>query len=226
MSKQGTNGSEIHRIKEFTHYNREEFERMYKICKPLIRKLSKNVDSRRFNVSQDIIQSYFWDKFLYVYNKYQDIYTEDRLKATLITSLQIFKNKLLRNAYTKQAEFNQELTSLEELFDNSKEDKDDNQQEFDNIIENESGENKFSIMFHEYMREKLTPDEYLLFVTELDPPMFLKERMKEAHGKLSTLNLIEYFELPKTQRASDYISNMRTHIKNTIKEAKEYFSKR
>ena len=28
MSKQGTNGSEIHRIKEFTHYNREEFERM------------------------------------------------------------------------------------------------------------------------------------------------------------------------------------------------------
>lgn len=41
MSKQGTNGSEIHRIKEFTHYNREEFERMYKICKPLIKKLSK-----------------------------------------------------------------------------------------------------------------------------------------------------------------------------------------
>ena len=53
-----------------------------------------------------------------------------------------------------------------------------------------------------------------------------KEKMKEAHGKLSTLNLIEYFELPKTQRAADYISNMRTHIKNTIKEAKEHFSKR
>ena len=49
MSKQGTNGSEIHRIKEFTHYNREEFERMYKICKPLIKKLSKNIDSRRYN---------------------------------------------------------------------------------------------------------------------------------------------------------------------------------
>lgn len=32
------------------------------------------------------------------------------------------------------------------------------------------------------MREKLTPDEYLIFVTELDPPMFLKEKMKEAHG--------------------------------------------
>lgn len=81
-------------------------------------------------------------------------------------------------------------------------------------------------MLHEYMREKLTPDEYLIFVTELDPPIFLKEKMKEAHGKLSTLNLIEYFELPKTQRAADYISNMRTHIKNTIKEAKEHFSKR
>ena len=93
-------------------------------------------------------------------------------------------------------------------------------------IENEPEENNFSNMLHEYMREKLTPDEYLIFVTELDPPMFLKEKMKEAHGKLSTLNLIEYFELPKTQRAADYISNMRTHIKNTIKEAKEHFSKR
>ena len=154
MSKQGTNGSEIHRIKEFTHYNRGEFERMYKICKPLIKKLSKNIDSRRFNVSQDIIQSYFWDKFLYVYNKYQDKYTEDRLKATLITSLQIFKNKLLRNAYTRQAEFNQELISFEELFDNSKEDKDDNQEK--GIIENEPEENNFSNMLHEYMREKLT----------------------------------------------------------------------
>lgn len=69
MSKQGTNGSEIHRIKEFTHYNREEFERMYKICKPLIKKLSKNIDSRRFNVNQDIIQSYFGiNSYMYIIN--------------------------------------------------------------------------------------------------------------------------------------------------------------
>ena len=69
MSKQGTNGSEIHRIKEFTHYNREEFERMYKICKPLIKKLSKNIDSRRFNVSQDIIQSIQLNSRLIIYHE-------------------------------------------------------------------------------------------------------------------------------------------------------------
>lgn len=91
MSTKNTNGSEIHRIKEFTNYNREQFEKLYRLCKPLVRNLSRSIDSRRFNVSQDIIQSYFWDKFLYVYNKYQDRYDEERLKATLLTSLQIFK---------------------------------------------------------------------------------------------------------------------------------------
>lgn len=128
MSTKNTNGSEIHRIKEFTNYNREQFEKLYRLCKPLVRNLSRSIDSRRFNVSQDIIQSYFWDKFLYVYNKYQDRYDEERLKATLLTSLQIFKNKLLRNAYTKQAEFNQELTSLDTLFDNNKECLDDSEE--------------------------------------------------------------------------------------------------
>lgn len=34
MSTKNTNGSEIHRIKEFTNYNKEQFEKLYRLCKP------------------------------------------------------------------------------------------------------------------------------------------------------------------------------------------------
>lgn len=217
MVNRGTQGSEIHRIKPFSHYNGDQFERLYKLCKPLVRNLSRNIDARRFNVSNDIIQSYFWDKFLYVYNKYQDEYDEERLKATILTSLQIFKNKLLRNAYTPQAEFNQELTSFEVLYDNNKEWLDDS--------EESNSKEELSNRFNGYLMDKLSPDEYLLFRTELDPPPFFKERITQSHGKLSILHLIDFFELPRDKRSQTMLTNMRKHIKEVLDQAKVEFKR-
>ena len=217
MPTKNTNGSEIHRIKEFTDYNRDQFEKLYKLCRPLVRNLSRSIDSRRFNVSQDIIQSYFWDKFLYVYNKYQHKYDEERLKATLLTSLQVFKNKLLRNAYTKQAEFNQELTSLDILFDNNKEYPDD--------TEDTEYKQELSDRFNQFMMDNLTPDEYLVFRIELDPPPFFTERIIQSHGKLSILHLVDFFELPRNGKSQTILTNMRKHIKETLEKAKKEFKR-
>lgn len=217
MPTKNTNGSEIHRIKEFTDYNRDQFEKLYKLCRPLVRNLSRSIDSRRFNVSQDIIQSYFWDKFLYVYNKYQHKYDEERLKATLLTSLQVFKNKLLRNAYTKQAEFNQELISLDILFDNNKEYLDD--------TEDTEYKQELSDRFNQFMMDNLTPDEYLVFRIELDPPPFFTERIIQSHGKLSILHLVDFFELPRNGKSQTILTNMRKHIKETLEKAKKEFKR-
>ena len=217
MPTKNTNGSEIHRIKEFTDYNRDQFEKLYKLCRPLVRNLSRSIDSRRFNVSQDIIQSYFWDKFLYVYNKYQHKYDKERLKATLLTSLQVFKNKLLRNAYTKQAEFNQELTSLDILFDNNKEYLDD--------TEDTEYKQELSDRFNQFMMDNLTPDEYLVFRIELDPPPFFTERIIQSHGKLSILHLVDFFELPRNGKSQTILTNMRKHIKETLEKAKKEFKR-
>lgn len=217
MPTKNTNGSEIHRIKEFTDYNRDQFEKLYKLCRPLVRNLSRSIDSRRFNVSQDIIQSYFWDKFLYVYNKYQHKYDGERLKATLLTSLQVFKNKLLRNAYTKQAEFNQELTSLDILFDNNKEYLDD--------TEDTEYKQELSDRFNQFMMDNLTPDEYLVFRIELDPPPFFTERIIQSHGKLSILHLVDFFELPRNGKSQTILTNMRKHIKETLEKAKKEFKR-
>lgn len=207
----GNNGSELHRLTELKPYDQDLFNRMYKTCKPLIRRLTKGVDSRRFNVSQDIIQSYFWDKFLYVFNKYQDKYDEERLKATILSSLQTFKSKLLRNAYTKQAEFNQELTSLENLFDNNKELLDDSEE---SRIKEEQ-----SLEFHKYMKEHLTQDEYLVMQIQLDPPKWFEDKIKESHGKLSILHLIDYFELPRDKTSINFFSRIRKNIQKTLEQA-------
>lgn len=210
-TKTNYNGSEIHRIKEFSHYDRDRFEKLYQTCKPLIRKLALGVDSRRFNLTPDIIQSYFVDKFLYVYNKYQDEYSDERLKATLISSLQIYKKKLLKNAYNTSAEFNQSLTSLEELFDNSKEDKD---------IEEDERDNKKELMelLQTYMKNHLSPDEYLLWRTELDPPELIKA--KNVNSRISILSLIDFFELPRDNKSAKLISQMRKNIKDRLIQAR------
>ena len=152
MQRNGLNGSELHRLTEFTHYDPKVFNRIYGQCKPLIRKLAKQIDARRYNVSRDIIVSYFEDKLLYVYNKYQDRYDENRLKATILSSLSIYKNKLLRAAYNSQAEFNQELTSFEDVLERDKELVDD--------IETVEMREDIHERFHQYMREHLTEDEY------------------------------------------------------------------
>lgn len=210
ITMKGNNGSELHRLTELKPYDEDLFNRLYKTCKPLIRRLTMGVDSRRFNLTPDIINSFFWDKFLYVFNKYQDEYDEERLKATLLSSLQTYKSKLLRNAYTKQAEFNQKLTSFEVLFYN-KELLDDSEE---TRIKEEQSQR-----FHKYMKEHLTPDEYLVMQIQLEPPKWFEARIKDSHGKLSILHLIDYFELPRDKSAVNMFSQMRKTIQKTLKQA-------
>lgn len=214
-----TQGSEIHRLKEISNYDREEFEKLYKACTPLVKRLARNVDHRRYDVTPDVIQSYFWDKFLYVYNKYKGKgYDYNRLRATLISSLKTFKNKLLRNAYTKQAEFNQDLTSFEDIYEKG-------EKEWEDEIDETEYKEDLSQRFNQYMRDHLTEDEFILFKTELDPPPFFEERIKESHGKISILSLIDYFELPRDRRSAKYLSEMRSHINRVLEEAKSDFKR-
>lgn len=214
MQSKGLNGSELHRLTEFTHYNKKEFERIYKKCQPLMRKLVKSIDHRRYGVSEDILFSYFEDKFLYVYNKYQDEYDEERLKATILSSLSVYKNKLLRAGYSKQAEFNQDLSSLEEVSEADKEDllEDDEEASFKEDLH---------YRFHQFMKDHLSSDEYLVFITQLDPPPFITSRMSQ--GRITTENLIDFFGLPRTRKSVHLISGYRKHIKEVLTLAETDF---
>lgn len=178
MRSRGNNGSELHRLKTMQeNYDQQMFLRLYKVCKPVIRNLTKQIDYKRYNLTPDIISSYFWDKMLYVFNKYYSTCSEEHLKARILASLSTFKNKLLRSAYGEQAEYNQSLFKLDDLFDNDKELEDDS--------EEEKAKSEMLEMMYSYMK-----DHYLLMLTwysryYLLLPPILKKGLKIVEGLLT-----------------------------------------
>lgn len=196
-------GSELHRLQPMRDdYDIELFNKLYKICKPVIRRLTKQIDCRRFNLTEDIINSYFWDKMLFVFNKYYGTCSDEHLKAKILASLATFKNKLLRSAYSKQAEYNQTLLKLEDLLDNSKELIDDS--------ESERAKLYMLDRLYSYMKEHLSPDAYLVFEVLTTPPPFIREKLKGDH--ITHVLLVEFFDLPRNKSSVRYISELRSDI--------------
>lgn len=213
MRSRGNNGSELHRLKTMQeNYDQQMFLRLYKVCKPVIRNLTKQIDYKRYNLTPDIISSYFWDKMLYVFNKYYGTCSEEHLKARILASLSTFKNKLLRSAYGEQAEYNQALFKLDDLFDNDKELEDDS--------EEEKAKSEMLDMMYNYMKEHLSMDAYMIFEVLLTPPPYIKERIKE-NGRITNLLLVEFFDMPKTNTSVKYISELRSDIQYWEDRAKE-----
>ncbi len=207
-------GSELHRLKPMQEvYDVELFNRLHRICCPVIKRLSKQVDCKRFNLSEDIINSYFWDKMLFVFNKYYGTCSEEHLKARILSSLSTFKNKLLRSAYTEQAEYNQQLHKLDDLFEDSKELVDD--------TEYNANKNHLIELVNNYMKDRLSSDAYLVFEAITTPPPFIKERVKDGH-RITNLLLIEFFDMPRNKSSVRYLSELREDIQYwTEKAAKE-----
>lgn len=213
MRSKGNNGSELHRLKTMQeNYDQQMFLRLYKVCKPVIRNLTKQIDYKRYNLTPDIISSYFWDKMLYVFNKYYGTCSEEHLKARILASLSTFKNKLLRSAYGEQAEYNQSLFKLDDLFDNDKELEDDS--------EEEKAKSEMLEIMYDYMKEHLSMDAYMIFEVLLTPPPYIKERIKDS-GRITNLLLVEFFDMPKTNSSVKYISELRSDIQYWEDRAKE-----
>lgn len=206
-------GSELHRLKPMKDvYDVDLFNRLHKICCPVIKRLSKQVDCKRFNLSEDIISSYFWDKMLYVFNKYYGTCSEEHLKAKILASLSTFKNKLLRSAYTEQAEYNQHLHKLDDLFEDSKELEDD--------TEYNDSRNYMIELVNNYMKEKLSSDALLVFEAVTTPPPYIKERIKDGQ-RITNLLLIEFFDLPRNRSSVRYLSELRDDIQYWTERASE-----
>ena len=208
----GNNGSELHRLKPMQDYDEAMFNRLYKVCKPVIRNLTKQIDYKRFNLTPDIISSYFWDKMLFVFNKYYGTCSEEHLKARILSSLATFKNKLLRFAYGEIAEYNQNLFKLEDLFDNDKELEDDD--------EEVKAKEEMLELLYKYMKEKLSPDAYMVFEVLLTPPPYIKERIKDGE-RITNIMLVEFFDMPRTKKSVKYIGGLKQDIFYWEEKAKE-----
>ena len=216
-------GPELHRLKSFTDYDPETFNKMYKEVKPLIVSLSYQINLKLFDVSRDIIQSYFEDKFLYVYNKYHTEYDYPRLKGVIILSLKTFKNKLLSRAYGEQANFFLNTARFEDMkYDTMKDEEDEEEDDFSLDIEDIDYEDRNSFLEDaiKYIKKHLTEDEFLIFTAEMDPPEFFTSRIKRSRGRITLQHLMEFFGLPDNKRSKDFLKGAREKIKRVISETR------
>lgn len=206
--------SEIHRLKPMRDYDPECFNRMYKISKPVINNIVRHINAKRYGLSPDILQSYFFDKMLYVFNKYQGTCSEEHLKAKILLSLGVYKNKLLKKAYGENAENNINTYSLEDLFEKDKEYVEEIE------VEDEGFSKVLLNRLHKYMREHLTLDAYLVFETLLTPPLFILERTGGVRKITNTL-ILEYFEEPVNKNTLRYITEIRKDISYWLNKLRE-----
>lgn len=211
MKNNNYNGSELHRLKPMKEgYDESMFNRLYKICIPVINNLTRQIDYKRLGLTPDLIKSYFLDKMVYVFNKYYGVVSEEHLKADILRSLFTYKNKLLRSAYGDKAVINKGMSSLDELYDNSKEFYDD--------TEEEEFKSDLIDKVNTYMKNHLSLDAQLVYEVLTTPPPFIKERTK-TNSKITNLLLVEFFDLPKSRKSTKYISDLKSDISYWIKRA-------
>lgn len=211
QQRENYNGSELHRLKPMKEYDQRVFEHLYKICKPVIRNLSRQIDARRYDLTPDIIASYFWDKMLFVFNKYYGTCTEEHLKAMILSSLSTYKNKLLRYAYSEKSTYYQNQFSLESVFENDKEFLDDTE-------ENQAKKEMWDLL-NDYMMKHLLPDAQLVWEVLVSPPPYIKEKVKEGR-RITNIILVDFFEMKRTKSSVKYISELREDIDYWLNRAK------
>lgn len=206
MKLDKTIGPELHRIKPLEKYDEKIFAKLYKLCKPVIKNLVKQIDCRRYNVSKDVINSYFWDKMLFLFNRY---YEESEgnvefLKAHILRGLSTYKYHLLQEAYSERAEYFQSLTSLDELYDNNKED----------VTADDDSTYKEELLktLYDYMSQHLSPDAILVFECLMTPTAFLLEKTDNGRVRITNAMLAEFFNLPKAKTSIQYISDLRHDV--------------
>ena len=201
-----TIGPELHRIKPLETYDVEVFNKLYRICKPVIKNLVKQIDCRRYNVSKDVISSYFWDKMLFLFNRYYEESEGDIefLKAHVLKGLQTYKYHLLQEAYSERSEYFQGLVSLYESNGNREcvgdEDEEDTHKE--EMLKN----------LYEYMNNHLSPDAMLIFECLMTPIDFFLKRTNQGTSRITNQMFVEFFELPVTKSSMQYISELRQDV--------------
>lgn len=209
---------EIHRLTEMKEgYPKDLFNQLYSETKNLRRSLAYQIDSRRYGVTPDIIQSWFDDKFIFVFNKHFDNKEPDVLKGFIINSLKMFKYRILRKAYNGEGEFHTSVVELE------------GENELINVIPDRTFEPTQDVFYGlalEFMKKKLSDNAYVLFQVQMDTPPYILSRIKSGSSRIPNSLLAEFLGLEfETERKTDkYIKSLKKEINTTLKNAREFFS--
>jgi len=205
---------EIHRLLPMQEgYDEQLFNQLYKETEALRNLLTYQIDHRRYGVTQDIIKSYFDDKFIFVFNKYYGKIDNGQLKGRIINSLKTFKFRMLRKAYSKYNIHNNEVRL-------------EGEHNLINIIpiDNEiSDHGLFLELALKYLKKNLCDDAFLVLEIELNPPPFILDKLKSSKTKIPAKLIAEYLDLEPTRDSSLYVNDLRSEIVYWTEEAKNHF---
>lgn len=204
---------ENHRLKPMKDgYSQELFNKLYEETKQLRKSLAWGIDHRRYGVDKDLVESWFDDKFIFVFNKHCEDKEENILKGFIISSLQQFKNRVLRGAYSKKNEFYCNSIQLE------------GEHNIINYIidkEDTSTSDIFYGLVLEFFKKELSNDAYSLFELELNPPPFILNRIPKSNAKIPVSLVLEFFDLENVNKNIKYIRQLRKDILLATEKARQ-----
>lgn len=197
-------------------YDVKTFNELHKRTRRLKKKLVSQIDSRRFGVTPDIIESWFDDKFIQVFNKYME-HDKEVLLGHIINSLQTFKFRVLRNAYTQKNEFYNNFISIPESSD------DDHDSFLARIPDTneENAQELFHSLIEEFMIRKLSDDARLIWEIEMNPPLYITSQLGKKGSRIPARLIAEYLELEAGKKANRFINTLREEIRGVTEQAKK-----
>lgn len=203
---------ELHRLTPMKPYDPRLFNLLYKKTERLRHSLVYQIDAHRFGVTQDEVMSWMDDKFIYVFNKYQDQYQPDVLLGYLINSLKTFKFKILRRSYQDNNSVNLNSFSIEDL-------------KVFNITDEKPDEN-YEILLGlavSFMEKRLSQEAWELLQIQLSPPMYIVSKLKSQNTKIPIPLILDFLGLEETPTTLGYIQDLRRQITDALADARDHF---
>lgn len=194
------------------NYDEQKFNRLFKRTEGLRRKLTGQIDCKRFGVESKDILSWFSVKFIYAYNKYYE-HEEGVLLGHLIKSLELFKFRILRKAYTQK--MSQSLTvPFDPIHEVS-------------LVEETESPDYYYTKFMNFIKGSISDNSYIIMETQFNPPPYILRRLKEEGieniHKIPDAILCEYFSIETSKEGLKFITSCKKEIKEGIEKAKGYF---
>lgn len=200
---------EEHRLKSMPEeYDQELFNDIFKKTEALRQRLAWQIDLNKFKgIERSDILAWFDIKFVFAFQKYHLEKTDPEiLKAHIIKSLQFYKNRILRKAYSKENEAMANSQNIDDLYDLKLEDNYEYNDEDISIVK-------------EFIKSHLTSIAYDVFLIQIYPPEYILCRIKPTQLHRIPANLIaEYLGI-----SEDEVIKYRKNIKKIIELAKIQF---
>lgn len=198
---------EHHRLKPMVEdYDKDLFNDLYEKTAILRKKLASQIDSARFGYDTDEIESWFTVKFIHAFNRYYDLPYELH-KANIVQALRYFKNRILKFSYSLKNSPNCNTIDVTEIYSNLETEKpnEERQANLDKAMN--------------YLKENLSEQAFLVLKLELNPPLYILEKLSKQNKKPKKIpsNLISEYLGFKVS----YVNVLRKEISAAISRAKD-----